>query len=40
MFVYWSFDESKPLSEAPAPVNYLIDFYNNTRWSRTGTFVK
>jgi signal peptidase I len=40
MFVYWSYDESRPLSEAPAPVNYLLDFYNNTRWSRTGTFVK
>jgi signal peptidase I len=40
MFVYWSFDESKPRSDAPAPVNYVIDFFSNTRWSRTGTFVK
>jgi len=40
MFVYWSFDESAPRSTAPAPVNFLIDFVNNTRWSRTGTFVK
>ena len=40
MFVYWSFDESAPSSDAPAPVNYVLDFINNTRWSRTGTFVK
>ncbi|MBV9929020.1 MAG: signal peptidase I [Acidobacteria bacterium] len=40
MFVYWSFDESKPRSDAPAPVSYVIDFFRNTRWSRTGTFVK
>ena len=40
MFVYWSFDESAPRSTAPAPVNFLVDFFNNTRWSRTGTFVK
>jgi signal peptidase I len=40
MFVYWSFDESAPRSTAPAPVNFLIDFVNNTRWRRTGTFVK
>ena len=40
MFVYWSFDESAPRSDAPAPVNFIIDFVNNTRWSRTGTFVK
>jgi signal peptidase I len=40
MFVYWSFDESAPRSEAPAPVSYVIDFFKNTRWGRTGTFVK
>ena len=40
MFVYWSFDESAPRSTAPAPFNYLMDFLYNTRWSRTGTFVK
>jgi signal peptidase I len=40
MFVYWSFDESAPRSDAPAPVNFFIDFFNNTRWRRTGTFVK
>jgi signal peptidase I len=40
MFVYWSFDESAQRSTAPVPVNYLIDFFNNTRWRRTGTFVK
>jgi signal peptidase I len=40
MFVYWSFDESAPRSDAPAPVSYLIDFFKNTRWARTGTFVK
>src|SRR5215207_6504913 len=40
MFVYWSFDESAPRSTAPVPLNYLSDFFYNTRWSRTGTFVK
>src|SRR5918993_313438 len=40
MFVYWSFDESAPRSTAPVPLNYLSDFVYNTRWGRTGTFVK
>ncbi len=40
MFVYWSFDESAPRSTAPAPFNFLSDFIYNTRWRRTGTFVK
>jgi signal peptidase I len=40
MFVYWSFDESAPRSDAPAPLNYVVDFVTNTRWRRTGTFVK
>ena len=35
MFVYWSYDES-----APSNGNFLLDFVNNTRWSRTGTMVK
>ena len=35
MFVYWSYDESKPSSNNP-----VIDFFTNTRWSRTGTLVK
>jgi signal peptidase I len=35
MFVYWSYDES-----APSSGNFLLDFINNTRWSRTGTMVK
>jgi len=35
MFVYWSYDES-----APASGNFLMDFFANTRWSRTGTMVK
>jgi len=34
MFVYWSYDESAPTS------NLLLDFFRNTRWSRTGTMVK
>ncbi len=33
MFVYWSYDDTKPL-QSP------IDFFMNTRWSRTGTMVK
>jgi len=35
MFVYWSYDES-----APSGANPVIDFFVNTRWSRTGTLVK
>ncbi|HKZ81785.1 MAG TPA: signal peptidase I [Pyrinomonadaceae bacterium] len=35
MFVYWSYDES-----APSSGNFLIDFFANTRWARTGTMVK
>ena len=35
MFVYWSYDES-----APSHGSFLIDFFSNTRWGRTGTLVK
>jgi signal peptidase I len=35
MFVYWSYDES-----APTNGNFLLDFFANTRWRRTGTMVK
>jgi signal peptidase I len=35
MFVYWSYDESAPTSG-----NFFSDFFNNTRWDRTGTMVK
>jgi signal peptidase I len=34
MFVYWSYDESKPRT------NFISDFIFNTRWGRTGTMVK
>ncbi|MBA3804506.1 MAG: signal peptidase I [Acidobacteria bacterium] len=34
MFVYWSYDESAPSS------NPFSDFFNNTRWGRTGTMIK
>ena len=34
LFVFWSKDESKPLN------NFLIDFFKNTRWGRTGTMIK
>ena len=33
MFVYWSYDETQSFSSP-------IDFFSNTRWSRTGTMVK
>jgi signal peptidase I len=33
MFVYWSYDETKPFTSP-------LDFFTNTRWSRTGTMVK
>jgi signal peptidase I len=34
LFVFWSNDESKPTG------NFLIDFFRNTRWRRTGTMIK
>ena len=40
MFVYWSYDESAPHSNAPFPFNVVSDFVYNTRWARTGTLVK
>jgi signal peptidase I len=40
MFVYWSFDESLPRSDMMIPFNFISDFINNTRWSRTGTLVR
>ena len=33
MFVYWSYDETKPFSNP-------LDFFGNSRWSRTGTMVR
>ena len=33
MFVYWSYDETKPFSSP-------LDFFTNSRWSRTGTMVR
>ncbi len=33
MFVYWSYDETKTFTSP-------LDFFTNTRWSRTGTMVK
>jgi signal peptidase I len=36
MFVYWSYDESAP----PSGFSVLGDFFNNTRWRRTGTLIK
>jgi signal peptidase I len=40
MFVYWSYDESARQSDAPFPFNFVVDFFANTRWRRTGTLVK
>ncbi|MGH9901936.1 MAG: signal peptidase I, partial [Pyrinomonadaceae bacterium] len=34
MFVYWSYDHS-----APSSGNFLIDFFRNSRWDRTGTLI-
>ncbi len=36
MFVYWSYDESRP----PTGWGIIGDFLRNTRWLRTGTLVK
>jgi len=38
MFVYWSYDESAKASDQPFGI--IIDFFKNTRWSRTGTLVR
>ena len=35
MFVYWSYME-----DAPSSGNFLVDFFRNTRWNRTGTMIK
>ncbi|HST52466.1 MAG TPA: signal peptidase I [Pyrinomonadaceae bacterium] len=40
MFVIWSYDEHASHSRAPFPFNFLADFINNTRWSRTGTLLR
>ena len=34
MFVYWSYDETKPFNP------FSFDFFGNSRWSRTGTMVR
>ncbi len=39
MFVYWSYDMSAPSNPTPV-IGRVIDFFNNTRWSRTGTLVR
>jgi signal peptidase I len=36
LFVYWSYDESQPSGGFP----FILDFFRNTRWSRTGTMIK
>jgi len=38
MFVYWSYDESAPRSGGA--FGFVQDFFQNTRWGRTGTLVK
>jgi len=38
MFVYWSYDESA--SHGDGALGFLLDFFRNTRWGRTGTLVK
>ena len=38
MFVYWSYDESAPTDDSV--IGPIINFFKNTRWSRTGTLVK
>ena len=38
MFVYWSYDESAASSDTS--FGPIIDFFKNTRWSRTGTLVR
>jgi signal peptidase I len=40
MFVIWSYDKHAPQSSAAFPINFVTDFFNNTRWSRIGTLIK
>ncbi|HJT26129.1 MAG TPA: signal peptidase I [Pyrinomonadaceae bacterium] len=40
MFVYWSYDESAETTDGPLGLGIIVDFFKNTRWSRTGTLVK
>jgi signal peptidase I len=35
LFVFWSYDES-----APSGSNFIFDFFRNTRWRRTFTWIK
>ncbi len=39
-FVIWSYDESAPRSDYPPPINFVADFFANTRWSRIGTLIR
>jgi signal peptidase I len=39
LFVIWSYDEAAPKSETPV-VGPVIDFFRNSRWSRTGTLIR
>jgi signal peptidase I len=38
MFVYWSFDES--VQPSKGVIGTISDFFNHSRWNRTGTMVK
>ena len=40
MFVIWSYDEHARHSDAPTPLNFVSDFFNNTRWGRIGTLLR
>jgi signal peptidase I len=40
MFVIWSYDEHAPHSDASFLINFVSDFFNNTRWSRIGTLLR
>ena len=35
LFNFWSYDDS-----APAGSNFILDFFKNTRWKRTLTWIK
>jgi signal peptidase I len=40
MFVIWSYDEHARRSDATAPLNFVSDFFHNTRWGRIGTLLR
>ncbi|MGB8509785.1 MAG: signal peptidase I [Pyrinomonadaceae bacterium] len=37
VFVFWSYDKSAPDNDGP--LGFIVNFFKNTRWRRTGTLI-